>query len=55
MTVKQKSLDNYIITDVVAGRYCEMEYLYYSKKESISLFKEKFAELYELEGEYDGD
>ena len=51
MKIKQKSIDNFIITDRVCGEYCEKEYLYYSREEAIDLFKEDFKDLYELEAE----
>ncbi len=51
MTVTQKSIDNYIISDMINGRRCEKEYLYYSRKDSIKKFKEDFKDEYELERE----
>lgn len=51
MTIKTKSADNYIISDIILGVYQEMEYLYYSKEESICMFKEKFSQEYELQSE----
>ena len=49
MTIIEKSKDNFIIRDIINGRRHEMEYLYYSKSESIEKFAEDFKYEYELE------
>lgn len=51
MTITVKSKNNFIISDMINGRRCHMEYLYYSRRESIKKFKEDFKEEYELENE----
>jgi len=51
MTVVQKSTDNFIISDIINGQRHEVEYLYYTKAESIAKFKETWKSEYELENE----
>jgi len=51
MTITQKHTDNFIITDIIFGKFCQKEYLYYSKEEATELFKKDFKELYNLQKE----
>ena len=46
MTVTEKSNDNFIVRDIIFGQVESKEYLYYSKEESVALFKEEFEEYY---------
>lgn len=53
MTVVSHSIDSHTISDVICNQRFEQHYLYYTKKESIAKFKEKYADEYELEREGD--
>lgn len=50
MTIEKKN-GGYKITDVIANQYCEMRYLYYTKREAIKSFKEKYEDLYTIDNE----
>jgi len=40
-----------IITDIINNQFCKNQYIYYTKKEAIQLFKEKFKKEYELQSQ----
>lgn len=46
-----KNWDSIIITDLINNVYYKQQYIYYTKKEAILLFKEKFKIEYELQKE----
>ena len=55
MKVTKLGYQNYLIVDTILGAYCSTEYYYWSKKEAVSLFKDKYKELYLLQREAEED
>jgi len=50
MTIKKENWF-IIITDIICNQYKVEKYLYYTKKEALKLFKEKYKNEYELENQ----
>jgi len=57
MNIKEVNKEHYIISDVINNKRVEMDYMYYSRDEAITLFKEKYEDDYALQNEsiLDGD
>lgn len=43
-----KTNGGYTINDIIADQYVEQQYLYYTKREAIKKFKEKYQDLYQI-------
>jgi len=51
MTIRKLGFKWYVIEEIICNRFCSKQYMYYTKREALQLFKRDFEELFILQNE----